>query len=101
MTKGWANPLDLKKRLPEISWGTVFGEPYIELFGRERILNAPFDKVEEWHSNHIFCKLTPDLMNPDLPMTQREGVRHYLGSKAFVEGNRQPSYYNEGVAPKF
>ncbi len=32
---------DLQKRIPDLYWMTVFGKPYVEMFGEEKLLSAP------------------------------------------------------------
>jgi hypothetical protein len=99
MTKGWANPYNLFLRLPDIPWGTIFGAPYVEMFGEQSIISAPFAEVTRWASGHFFCKLTGDLRNSDLPMDIRQSIRSHLGSDAFMEGTRQPRQYKDGRSP--
>lgn len=99
MTKGWATPYDLTLRLPEIPWGTILGKPYIEMFGEDKIRTAPYASVEKWSSGHLFCKLTDDLLNPQLPIELRQAVREHLGEDAFMQGSRQPRHYKVGRSP--
>ena len=99
MTKGWATPYDLSIRLPEIPWGTIFGRPYIEMFGWEEIEAAPYASVEKWNSEHYFCKLTDDILNPLLPGELRKAVREHLGENAFMQGTQQPRHYKDGRSP--
>ena len=39
----WGNTFsyELKHWLPDMYWGTVFGKPYVDLFGLECLLSTP------------------------------------------------------------
>jgi hypothetical protein len=101
MTPQWDVTYDLSIRLPDVQWGSIFGEPYIEFFGRDKLLNAPFFKVEELPSGHIFGQLTESIFDSDIPMVKREEVRAYLGVDCFMEGKKSYRHYKDGNAPSF
>ena len=39
---------DIRKCLPDVYWMTVFGAPYVKMFGRDRLLSAPVHKAATW-----------------------------------------------------
>lgn len=50
----------LRRFLPELYWATVFGPPYVRLFGRERLLAAPAHRVEELAGGAVYVQLSAD-----------------------------------------
>lgn len=69
-------PDDLSIRCPALKWRTYFGRPYIELLGRETILNAPCWKTEEI-GDTIAVQLTKTVFE-DIPPELREAVVEYF-----------------------
>ncbi|NVB37057.1 hypothetical protein G6O69_04390 [Pseudenhygromyxa sp. WMMC2535] len=90
----------LRKQLPNIHWGMVFGSPYIDLFGREKLLSAPAHRVWETPSGQIFLQLTSSLFDLEHDYEHvhktRERVKEHLGADAFYKPRR--STYH---APRF
>jgi hypothetical protein len=101
MTPQWDIPYDLNIRLPDIPWGTIWGPPYIELFGREKIFNAPFYHIEELQSGHIFAQLTESILDPNLPDDIRSEIRTFLGEEYFMTGKKSYRHYKNGKSPNF
>ena len=101
MTPQWDIPFDLSIRLPDIPWGSILGAPYIKLWGREKILKAPFYHIEELPSGHIFAQLTESILEPALPSDIRKKIRLYLGDECFMEGKKSYRHYKNGRAPNF
>ncbi|ACV61772.1 hypothetical protein Dtox_0875 [Desulfofarcimen acetoxidans DSM 771] len=69
--------------LGHITWMTLYGPPYVEMFGKEVIQTAPC-KVEEFAKDH-FILLTSDEpmeINPEMLEIQ-ERVKKHLGEDAF------------------
>ncbi|AFY55892.1 hypothetical protein Riv7116_3436 [Rivularia sp. PCC 7116] len=52
---------ELRKYIPNLCWGTIFGSPYIKLFEREHILSSPASKVQQLSENAIYIQLSEDL----------------------------------------
>ena len=101
MTPHWDTPSDLTLRLPDVPWGSIYGKPYIEMFGRERLLSAPFHSIRELPSGHIFAQLTESVLDPELPEDRRKAVREWLGEDCFMVGKTPPRRYASGKAPDF
>jgi hypothetical protein len=95
---GWAIPTDLVVRLPDIRPISIFGAPYIELFGREAIESAPFKRIE---------KLSPDLywleannsVFEQVDEADKQAIREHFGEEAFMAGKKWR--YSSGKAPTF
>ncbi len=95
---GWDTPLDLQKRLPDVPWLSIYGEPYIKLFGEERILSAPFYKIGRLSSGHFWLQATESIRHP-VPNEVRSAIRTHLGEESFMA---HPKWrYRDGKAPDF
>ena len=86
----------LKKCLPQLSWATIFGAPYVRMFGRERLLSAPAHEVEELACGAIALKLTASLDDTDEEWQCFKIVRTlcqmHLGDDFFCDSNNPPSH---------
>jgi hypothetical protein len=69
----------LRRYIPDIYWTTVFGDPYINLFSRARLLTAPAYRVRELANGSILIQLTEHLDESD------EALRSYQTQKALVK----------------
>jgi hypothetical protein len=100
---GAFKPLDLTIRHPELQWMNFFGKPYIDLFGKEKLLSAPAYRVESLGSNVIAIQTTDNVFEP-IPDTVREKIKRYLGENAFVWNGKRAWDYNkktDNIAPHF
>lgn len=75
-TESMLIPDDLSVRCPALKWRTYFGLPYINLLGKETILNAPCWKTEEI-GDTIAIQLTESVFE-DIPSELREKVVEYF-----------------------
>lgn len=91
-------PFDLPRRLPDIPWISIYGPPYVSLFGRERLLTAPFKRVEEVNPGHIWAQASESVFDV-LPDDAKVAIRRHLGNDAFMSGGRWR--YLDGTAPVF
>jgi hypothetical protein len=77
----------LSRWLPDIYWGNLLGPPYVELFGRERILSAPAQQVEQVGPELFYLQLTERLEDLrdhwDDVAAVRDEVKRHLGENAF------------------
>jgi len=99
---GWNEPYELEIRHPELQWVNFFGKPYIDLFGREKLLSSPAYKVESIGTNVIALQTIESIFEP-IPNDVRESIKKHLCENAFVwDGKRALIYKNkENIAPKF
>jgi hypothetical protein len=86
---------DLRKGLPDLYWGTVFGGPYVELFGARRLAEAPVARCGEIAPGMFYLQLTDDLDDlrerPELVQRVRAEAKRFLGLDAFAgEGVAEP-----------
>lgn len=95
---GWDTPLDLQKRLPDVPWLSIYGEPYVRFFGEAKILSAPFYKIEKLPSGHFLLQATESILEP-VPEAVRSAIRNHLGESSFMSGARWR--YKDGKAPQF
>ncbi len=96
--KGWDLPFDFKVRLPDIPWLFILGKPYLDMFGRERVMSTPAHSVQEWGEHRVAIQATPSVLEP-VPEPVRSAIRAHLGDAAFMCGGRWR--YKDGWAPSF
>jgi len=88
------------ERLPGIYWANFFGQPYIDFFGREKLLATPCHEVREINENLVLLltaegPFQPEMLeNDDIPNL----IKGYLNQNAFA-GPRFPDEPCE--VPKF
>jgi len=79
----------LEKNIPDLYWGTVLGRPYVELFGRERILSSPAAQVEELTDGVFYLQLTDDIRDLETRFDHveavRQSIKEHLGRDAFFD----------------
>lgn len=83
----WHNPVDITRRLPHPEWFVYFGNPYLNFWGKEKILQAPVYKVFTDFSCGIGLQLTADLTQPVSPKISNDLVS-YLNVDSFTERDR-------------
>src|SRR5262249_36006558 len=69
------------ERLPGIYWANFFGRPYIEFFGRDRLLAAPCYQVREISESLVLLLAAESPYRPDMLDNDQivERIKHYLG----------------------
>jgi hypothetical protein len=81
----------LRRYIPNLYWQTIFGEPYVTLFGRDKLLSAPVHIVTEMESGCICLQLTPeigDIRSDYVAFDQlRQRVKQHLNPNAFFQMN--------------
>lgn len=96
----WGAPLNLKIRLPEISWMNFYGKPYVEMFEKEKLLSTPCYKTEAITEDIIAIQATESLFET-VPDEVKASIKIYLGEDAFVWNNKPVRGYKYGKVPKF
>jgi hypothetical protein len=97
------NSPKLMKCLPDLLWLTVFGRPYLTLFGRERLLSTPAQKVTALPNGAVVVKLTDHLDDNQASWETFKAVRDcckaHLGHTAFCassadvdQGRKAPQF---------
>lgn len=97
---GWDTPINLQVRHPELHWMAFFGKPYIELFGRDKLLNAPCYSTKSIGDNIIALQMTESPFHA-VTDEMRNAVKTYLDSEAFVENGKSYRSYKTGHVPSF
>lgn len=77
----------LKLYLPNLPWLTILGQPYIDLFGRERVQSTPAHEVRQIENGSIRLQVTPDIPDTaegwaDFKLI-RDACKRHLNSNAF------------------
>jgi hypothetical protein len=82
----------LRHWLPDVFWATVFGPPYVRLFGKERLLSAPGYIVQELAPETVYVQLTERIadvaVSPARIQSRRELFKKHLGLDAFFQSGR-------------
>lgn len=76
LTRNALIPDNLTIRCPSLKWRTYFGPPYIEMLGKETILNAPCWKTEEV-GDTIVLQLTESVFE-EIPQMLRQSIVDYF-----------------------
>ena len=77
-------PLD---RLQQLDWLTFFGQPYLEMFGRGRVLAAPaYEALEAGGGILLLAAPRPDAPEMTASVDQLVRLEAYLGADAFAGG---------------
>jgi hypothetical protein len=97
-TRGWDNPLDLKIRLPDPPWISIYGPPYVKLFGEDKIRTAPFLVVEELRPGFWWLQASSSPFE-EIPEDLKVKIRQHFGEDAFM--NSRQRRYATGIAPDF
>jgi hypothetical protein len=80
---------ELRNYLPNLCWATIFGSPYVELFGRDKVLSTPAFLVQELADNLFYIQLSENLFDLKSKYGEVNNIRctvkKYLGSDAFYD----------------
>jgi len=81
----------LIKWLPDLYWATVFGKPYVDLFGRENLLAAPAPVVRELEGGGMYLQLSESPLDLEHDFARvdaiRARVKTHLNHNAFYDAN--------------
>lgn len=79
----------IEKNLIDLDNIDIWGKPYIDFFGKEKLLNCPCYKTEELPSGAIWTQLSPDIFSEKGCWTAlkdiRARVKSYLNNNAFYD----------------
>lgn len=79
----------LRQGIPDLYWLTLFGKPYVTLFGRDRILSSPGAVVEELTRDLFSIQLSEDIRDvarkPDELFETARQIKRHLNNNAFFD----------------
>jgi hypothetical protein len=82
------NTRELLRSVPQLYWATVFGPPYVRMFGRERLESVPAAVRAELAPDLFYVQLTARLHDvierPEAVDKARQAAKAHLGLDAFV-----------------
>ena len=88
--------------LPGVPWAACYGKPYIDLFGKKKLLSLPIHVCKEIAPDLIYCQLTDRLLdavdNLSLIDERRKPVYEILGRDAFFDPADEE---RQGRVPEF
>lgn len=80
---------ELEKYVPDLYWATVLGEPYVGLFGKDRILSVPAPVVREIGGGCIYIQLSDSIYDLETDCEAvdavRRAVKQHLDCNAFFD----------------
>lgn len=88
----------LQEAIPDLYWANLFGPPYVELFGAERIASAPVHSVVELSPDVFYLQLTPrieDVYDQTRFNHHRDLAKEHLGIDAFWRPDGRPGDYRQ------
>ena len=94
-------PPKVKWALPGIFWANFFGPEYVDMFGRNKLISAPWQKTEDLPDGGILTFISESPLNTAEPEYQvrKKKLYSYLGEDAFT-GSLMPSFRTEGRRKK-
>lgn len=82
---------ELARYLPDMYWVTVFGKPYVELFGLERLLASPAPILREIGGGCVLIQLSESIYDLETDFdavdSVRQAVKKHLNCNAFFDPN--------------
>jgi hypothetical protein len=92
---------DLQERVPDLFWTTIFGAPYLDMLGRDRLLSAPVHIAQQISSKAVLLQLTKNLTDVEKHSTNFDEIRSeamsHLGNDVFFQLGHAGNYR----APQF
>jgi hypothetical protein len=86
---------DLQRRIPDLYWATVLGAPFLEMFGKNRVLAAPAYSTASLSSEAVLLQMTENLTDVEESFVRfddvRSRVKTWLGKDAFFDVNNEAS----------
>jgi len=83
---------NLRKSVPDLYWLTLFGGPYIDLWGRETLMSVPAEEVSAV-GDSVALRLSPSILDPLRRPTKfyesRQACKTHLDHDAFFD-EREP-----------
>ena len=83
---------DVQRCIPDVYWLTIFGQPYVKMFGKDKLLCAPAHRVEAVSDALVLVQLTPtleDTRNEEAAFATAKGkLKSFLGETAFYDSAR-------------
>jgi hypothetical protein len=71
--------------LRDLYWANLFGPPYVELFGVDRLRTAPAAVAREVRPGYFYLQLTDDIADRDGIDAVRERVKEHIGEDCFYD----------------
>jgi hypothetical protein len=94
------DPMNLSIGLPDIKYVNIYGNEYVELFGRTLIESAPFDIIEEIATNCYWLEVKTSIFEP-IPPNKKTEIKKHFGEEAFLNAKKSRSKFASDKAPKF
>lgn len=91
--------IGLRKGVPDIYWATVFGKPYVDLFGREQLVKSPALRTKPLTYGGVMLQLTESFADGEQALRpRREEIKRHLNPLAF-RGSSQAALHERRPGP--
>lgn len=70
--------------LPGVYWVNVFGKPFLDILGADRLLKAPVAHAERLDSGHVLLVADDALLDPARAQAAAAPLRAYVGEQFFA-----------------
>ena len=91
-------PVNLTKRLPDIPAVSIYGLPYVSMFGEQNLRKAPFHRIEQLVGGRYWLEASESVFERVAEET-KAAIRSHLGEDAFASDGKR--LYRTGRAPHF
>ena len=89
---GWSfclSTIGLRKGIPDLYWATVFGKPYVDLFGYEQLVRSPALRTRPLNYGGVMLQLTESFNDGEQALRpRREEIKRHLNPLAFRGSSR-------------
>lgn len=89
-------PIDLWTRLPDIPAVSIYGLPYVKMFGEDNVLEASFLVIRRLSGGRYWLEAARSILEP-VAEEVKAAVRSHLGEDAFMQGRKR--FYKRSRAP--
>ena len=80
---------ELAQYIPDIYWATIFGPPYVQHFGRAKLLSAPAFIIRELSNGSIYLQISKSPLDLDTEITHlsvmRQAIKEHLNQNSFFD----------------
>ena len=80
---------ELFQYLPDIYWATVLGLPYVQHFGREKLLSTPAFIVQELSNGSVYLQISENPLDLETHPTNlnlvRQAIKEHLNQDSFFD----------------
>jgi hypothetical protein len=88
--------VNLVKRLPDIPAVSIYGQPYVNMFGEDKLRRAPFQVIDQLPGGLYWLEASNSILEP-VGEEAKASIRAHLVEDAFSSGGKR--LHRTGRAP--